>query len=176
MLRAYVNYKQDNWDNCLAAAEFAYNNSVQASTGFSPFHLDCGQEPLTPGALLSQPENPSQVATTEDFLSHWRSNLQRAKDTILAAQDRQADNANRHRRSETFEEGDKVMLSTAHLQPLSEIQRPKKKFQFKYIGPYTIQTVISSTAYRLRLLHNLRIHPVFYISLLKRYHQMPDDF
>ena len=42
MLRNYVNYKQDNWDDCLAAAEFAYNNSTQSSTGFTPFRLDNG--------------------------------------------------------------------------------------------------------------------------------------
>ena len=176
MLRAYVNYKQDNWDDCLAAAEFAYNNSVQASTGFSPFHLDCGQKPLTPGTLLSQPENPSQVATTEDFLTQWRTNIQRAKDTILAAQDRQAENANRHRRSETFQEGDKVMLSTAHLQPPSEKQRPLKKLQSKYIGPYTIQAVISPTAYRLQLSHTLCIYPVFHISLLRKYQKTIEEF
>ena len=36
MLRAYVTYKQDQWDEYLPAAEFAYNNSKQASTGFTP--------------------------------------------------------------------------------------------------------------------------------------------
>src|SRR5579859_3304064 len=91
MLRAYVNYKQDNWDDCLAAAEFAYNNSPQASTGFSPFFLNNGQDPLTPDAILTEPEIPSQVATTEDFLSSWRANIQRAKDSLLAAQERQAE-------------------------------------------------------------------------------------
>ena len=42
MIRTFVNHKQDNWDECLPAAEFAYNNSKQASTGFTPFYLDCG--------------------------------------------------------------------------------------------------------------------------------------
>jgi len=69
MLRAYVNYKQDNWDDCLAAAEFAYNNSPQTSTGFSSFFLNNSQDPWTPDAILAEPEIPSQVATTEDFLS-----------------------------------------------------------------------------------------------------------
>src|SRR6266511_685843 len=40
MLRAFVNYRQTNWDECLPAAEFAYNNSLQASTGYTPFFLD----------------------------------------------------------------------------------------------------------------------------------------
>ena len=37
MLRAYVNEKQNDWDQHLTAIEIAYNNSKQASTGFSPF-------------------------------------------------------------------------------------------------------------------------------------------
>ena len=48
MLRAYITYKQDQWDKYLPAAEFAYNNSKQASTGFTPFELDCKQHPNTP--------------------------------------------------------------------------------------------------------------------------------
>ena len=176
MLRAYVNYKQDNWDDCLAAAEFAYNNSVQASTGFSPFFLNNSQDPLTPSTLLIQPENPSQVASTEDFLSSWCTNIQRAKDAVFPAQEWQADNANRCRRNKTFKEGNQVMLSTAHLQLPSEKQRPLKKLQAKFISPYKVQTVISSTAYRLRLPHTLRIHPVFHISLLKQYNPTPEDF
>src|SRR5947209_2006041 len=48
MLRAYVGYKQDNWDDYLPMAEFAYNNAKQTSTGLTPFELDCGQTPNTP--------------------------------------------------------------------------------------------------------------------------------
>ena len=42
MLQAYITYKQDQWDEYLPAAEFTYNNSKQASSGYSPFELDCG--------------------------------------------------------------------------------------------------------------------------------------
>src|SRR5215469_18822525 len=42
MIHAYVNYKQDNWDEYLPAAEFAYNNAKQVSTEHTPFELDCG--------------------------------------------------------------------------------------------------------------------------------------
>ena len=39
MLRNFVSYKQTDWEDKLPLLEFAYNNSVQASTGFSPFKL-----------------------------------------------------------------------------------------------------------------------------------------
>jgi transposase InsO family protein len=42
MLHIYATYKQDRWDEHLAAAEFTYNNSKQDSTGYTLFELDCG--------------------------------------------------------------------------------------------------------------------------------------
>jgi len=47
MLRAYVSPFQNDWDKYLILAEFAYNNSVQASTGFTPFYLNHGRHPHT---------------------------------------------------------------------------------------------------------------------------------
>jgi hypothetical protein len=43
-LRAHVNYHQDDWDKYLVSAELAFNSGVQASTGFTPFYLNYGQE------------------------------------------------------------------------------------------------------------------------------------
>ena len=48
MLRAYVDNHQDDWDEYLMTAEFAYNNSVQSSTGHTPFYLNSGQHPHMP--------------------------------------------------------------------------------------------------------------------------------
>ena len=48
MLRAYVGYKQDNWDDYLPIAEFAYNNAKQTSTGLTLFELNCEQMPNMP--------------------------------------------------------------------------------------------------------------------------------
>ena len=97
MLRAFVNYRQDNWDECLPAAEFAYNNSIQASTGYTPFELDCGQAPIVPTSLLNQVSDPSNVASTEDFMSQWRTMLTLAKDSLTKAQLRQAKYADKKR-------------------------------------------------------------------------------
>jgi len=68
MLRAYSVYKQDTWDEYLPAAEFAYNNSKQASTRFTPFELDCGQHSNTPASLATNKIN--QVPAAEDFINH----------------------------------------------------------------------------------------------------------
>ncbi len=40
-LRAFVNWEQDDWVKLLLMAEFAYNNAKNASTGHTPFELNC---------------------------------------------------------------------------------------------------------------------------------------
>ena len=54
MLRHYVSEQGDDWDEHLWAVEFAYNDAVQATTGFAPFELDLGRLPSTPCALLGK--------------------------------------------------------------------------------------------------------------------------
>ena len=44
-LRAFVNFKQNNWARLLPMAEFAYNNTKNASPSFTPFELNCGYHP-----------------------------------------------------------------------------------------------------------------------------------
>jgi len=47
MLRAYVSPLQLDWDEHLVAAEFAYNNILHASTGYTPFYLNYGRHPYS---------------------------------------------------------------------------------------------------------------------------------
>ena len=41
-LRAFINWEQNNWAKLLPMAEFVYNNAKNASTGHTPFKLNCG--------------------------------------------------------------------------------------------------------------------------------------
>ena len=94
MLRSYVSYKQDNWDEYLTAAEFAYNNSKQASIGFTPFELDAGQHPITPPTLTSN--KVSNIVAADEFLDHWNNLMKITKDALLLAQQRQSVKNRRH--------------------------------------------------------------------------------
>ncbi len=44
-LKAFVNWEQNDWARLLPMAEFAYNNAKNASTGHTPFKLNCGYNP-----------------------------------------------------------------------------------------------------------------------------------
>jgi hypothetical protein len=87
MLRAYVSPHHDDWEQHLTAVEFAYNNSVQASTGYTPFYLMYGQNPETP---LTLGQGEIADANVKDFVSRLADDLERAQTNIAAAQERQA--------------------------------------------------------------------------------------
>lgn len=44
-LRAFVNYKQNDWVKLLPIAQFAYNNAKNVSTNHTPFELNYGYHP-----------------------------------------------------------------------------------------------------------------------------------
>jgi len=75
-LRCYCNYHQDNWDELLPAAEFAYNSAVSEDIGMSPFELDLGWNPKSPLDMLSSREDKN--ATVEEFKSNLKSSLEDA--------------------------------------------------------------------------------------------------
>ena len=62
-LQHYVNYRQDDWTNWLAAAEFQYNNKKHAATRKISFELNFGRHPWK-GDLMVKMDIPR----VEDFL------------------------------------------------------------------------------------------------------------
>jgi len=163
-LRIYASYKQDNWDEQLALAEFAYNNAKQASTKVSPFLLNTGRHPTLPISI-----EQTTVPAAEDMVERINNLIHIAQENLKKAQESQAKYANQRCREETFEPGDQVLLSTQHIEADGQRKRPSKKLQPRFIGPYKIIQEISPVAYKLELPPHLKIHPVFHVSLLQRY-------
>ena len=85
MLRTVVESRPRDWEEYLPAVEFAYNNSVHRSTGFTPFELDCGQHPVDPHFYLTHALKRSDVQSVEDFTSAWRAMLDLAHEKLVMA-------------------------------------------------------------------------------------------
>jgi hypothetical protein len=168
MIRAYVSAYHDDWDEHLIAAEFAYNDSVNASTGYTPFYLNYGQHPITPLTMLCPPNKDIRSETVRAFAGRLRADLQQARDALQASQLRHAKYANAKRRDYTFRVGDKVWLSAKHLH-LTKAENAKQKLQPRFYGPFKVIGVVSPVAYRLELPSTVKIHPVIHISHLKAY-------
>ena len=65
-LRAFVNFKQNNWTRLLPMIEFAYNNAKNASTGHISFELNCGYHPRM---SYKEDVNPRSKSKSADELS-----------------------------------------------------------------------------------------------------------
>ena len=168
MIRAYVSPYHDDWDEHLVAVEFAYNDSINASIGYTPFFLNYGHHPITPLTMVCKPNKEIASQTARSFAARLRADLQQAREALRAAQARQTHYANLKRRDVTLRVGDKVWLSAANLH-LTPAENAKRKLLPRYYGPFRITEVVSPVAYRLDLPNTVKIHPVVHISHLKTY-------
>jgi hypothetical protein len=69
----------------------------------------------------------------------------------------------KHSVGPTLKEGDKVYLLRKNI----ATKRPSDKLDHKKLGPFEIAKIKSLVNYRLKLPKTIKIHPVFYMSLLK---------
>ena len=95
-LRGYINYQQDNWTEILTMAKFAYNNTVSATTGITPFFALYGQHLRW---IIKQ--NPTTKAPTSAVLEEWANQLKNLntylKSEMVYAQAIQAEQADKDR-------------------------------------------------------------------------------
>ena len=167
-LRPYVERNPQTWSQQLALAEFAANNAVNVATGHTPFFLQSGDHPIVPSVLMHGGGGSSRVEAVQVMVDRMKTALEEAQANLTVAQNRAKAYADKSRRSEIFEVGDEVVLSTRNL---SVNQHLPTKLRRRWIGPYSITQVISPVAYRLDLPPAWRVHPVFHVSNLKRWNR-----
>jgi len=165
-LRIYCSFHQQDWDKFLATAEFAYNNNQSQTTKMSPFFANYGYHPTTPAIL----NLPTSVEESQKLSQQIQDITKLVQQNIEVAQKYQKTQADKHRRDIQLQKDQLVLLSTTNFTP-SNSKSQSPKFQPRYIGPFRISEIISPTSYRLDLPEYLKIHNVFYISLLKPYQE-----
>lgn len=172
ILRCFVNYRQDNWDELLPLVEYGYNNHTNASTKRTPFETNYGFHPTSPGDQLIL----TNVPAANDNTVSINNIMKEVQDKMAEAQTRQATLANRSREEVEFKVGELVLVNADHIMEDWEKSRPTRKLGPRKIGPFKVNKIISEVAYQVELPPGIKVHPVFHVSLLEKYHENPPEF
>eukprot|EP00963_Diacronema_lutheri_P004136 scaffold315_cov354-Pavlova_lutheri.AAC.4 len=92
----------DDWYRCLHIAEFATNNTVQATTGVTPFQAELGRHPTMPFYLLPGPNNLTIDKHVAELCKYRRTIYCLMAINLAKAEERMQYFSNRTRTSKTF--------------------------------------------------------------------------
>jgi len=159
----FIEHRQKDWLEWLAAAEFAVNNKVHTATKVSPFMANYRKELRMGGDIRRK----GKVESATVFVERMKKVHEEAEATLRKTQEEMKKYMDRGRKeTEVWKKGDRVLLST---KDLVFKERPSKKLMERFVGPYAIEEVVSSNVVKLRLPSSMRIHPVVNVSWIVRY-------
>ena len=142
-LQFFIEHRQMDWPEWLAAAEFAVNNKVDTATKVSPFMTNYGKE-LRMGEDIRR---KGKVESATVFIERIKKVHEEAEAALRKTQEEMKKYADRERKeTEVWKKGDQVLLST---KDLVFKERPTKKLMERYVGPYTIEEIVSSITVKL---------------------------
>ena len=144
----------------LLMAQFAFNNSV-AITGISPFYANYRKHP----SIKKEPIDIKPIAEKAQISVQRLKELQSIlKEDLEFISQRTAKHANR-KRSEgpDLRKGRMVYLLRKNI----KTKRPSDKLDHTKLEPFKIKDKLGPVTFQLNLLEGMRIHPIFYISLLE---------
>ncbi|KAI7961047.1 hypothetical protein MJO28_001536 [Puccinia striiformis f. sp. tritici] len=131
-----------DWVSLLPALEYAYNSSVHATTGKTPFELEKGWVPHMPRDMLL-----SKAVTLHP-------SAERFQHMMLSAE----------KHASRF--GDRVLISTVNFQNLGG----NRKLKDMFVGPFFVKALHGRNAVEVVLTEGYDLkHPTFPVSLLKKY-------
>jgi len=144
-------------------AEFTVNNKVHTATKVLPFMANYGKELRMGGDIRRK----GKVESVTEFVERMKKVHEEAEVALKKTQEEMKRYADRSRKeTEKWEKGDQMLLST---KDLVFKERPIKNLMERYVGPYTIEEVVSSNAVKLRLPSSMRIHLVVNVSRIVWY-------
>ena len=143
-LRAFTNIEQNNWARLLPMAEFAYNNAKNASTGFTPFELNCRYHPRVSYEEDLDPRSKSRTA--EELSSELQELMTVCQQNLHHAQELQKRAHDKGVKPRSYAPGDKVWLSSKHLKT-----KRNRKLEAKFLGLFRVLHPVGKQAYKLKL-------------------------
>ena len=166
MIRAYCFDTEKCWDQGVHFLLFAVRESVQESTGFSPFQLVFGHAVRGPLKLLKEkilceedkPLNLLQYVT--EFKAKLAKACELARSNLISAQKIMKQRYDKKTVERKFQPGDKVLV----LLPI-----PGSPLQARFSGPYEVEEKIGDLNYVLRTPDRRKHKQLCHVNMLKTY-------
>ncbi|KAK3034552.1 hypothetical protein RJ639_033798 [Escallonia herrerae] len=154
--------------------QLCFNSRKSSSTGKSAFEIVNGQQPLLPHTV--NVPNAGKSPRAISFSEEWRQNIDLAHSYLEKAARRMKKHADKNRRSQEFNVGDKVMVKLLQ-QDRKFLRGRDSRLLQKYEGPLTIVKKIGKMAYKVDPPHwwSRQLHPVFHVSMLKPFYEDTAD-
>jgi hypothetical protein len=96
LLRSLVTEHHSSWNNVLSQAEFAYNDSVNRSTGKSPFEIVYGTQPRGVFELRESEHTATSSASAEEFAEAMKELHSRVKERLQKSNQEYKRRADQH--------------------------------------------------------------------------------
>ena len=124
--------------------EFAYNNAMNASTGYKPFELNCDYHPCVSYEENIDPRFKSKSADDlandlRELMIVCRENLQHAQNLQKQAHDKSPNPRN-------YAPGDKVWLNNKYIKT-----KQNRKLEAKFFELFWVLQLVRKQAYKLEL-------------------------
>ncbi len=116
-------------------AEFAYNNAKNASTGHTPFELNCGYHLRVSFEENVNPRSKSRSAN--ELAEELRELMEVCCQNLLHAQKLQKRAHDKGVKSRSYAPGEKVWLNSKYIKT-----KRNKKLESKFFGPFRVLYVV----------------------------------
>lgn len=171
MLRKMCEERPTDWDRYLNALLFAYRETPQSSTGFSPFDLLYGRVVRGPLSILKElwtgEVQETETRSTYQYVLDLQDRLEKtcdlAKQELQKSQGRYKSYYNRKAKCRKFKVGDEVLLL---------LPTDRNKLLMHWKGPFVIVDKVGSMDYKIDFGHHVK---TFHANLLKRYYRRQED-
>ena len=150
-----------SWEECLPFIEFAYNRIVHSTTGFSPFEIVYGFNPLTSMDLIPLPFEERVSLDGEKKAKMVRQLHERVQLQIEKKNRLYVSKANKGRKLVVFQPGDWVWV---HMRKGRFPNQQKSKLQPRGDGPFQVLERINDNAYKIDLSGEYGVSATFNVS------------
>jgi hypothetical protein len=161
-----VTKHHSSWDNIFPQAEFTYNDSVNRSTGKSPFQIVYGTQLRGVSELRESEQTTTSSASEEEFAEVMKELHSKVKQRLINSNQEYKRRADQHQQQLQFEVGDLVL---AHLRKERFPRGTYNKLKVKKIGPCRVLKKFGENTYEIELPDGIEISPIFNVSYLYPY-------